>query len=78
MFFIYVRMSIAQETRAISGLSFKKNKENIKAICNESLLRGIISSYPVNELEFRQKMFVRLIEWKMAGMLQVLAEVGMI
>ena len=78
MFFIYVRKSIAQETRVISGLSFKQNKENIKAICNESLLRGIISSYPVNELEFRQKMFVQLIEWKMAGMLQILAEVGMI
>lgn len=78
MFFICVRMSVGQETKAISGLSFKQNRENIKAICNEPLLRGIISSYPVNELEFRQKMFVQLIEWKAAGVLQILAEVGMI
>ena len=74
MFFIYVRMSIGQETREVSGLSSKQRKENIKAICDDSLLRSVISSYPINKLEFRQKMFLRLIEWKAVAVLQMLAE----
>lgn len=74
MFFIHIRMIIGQETKAVSGLSTKQNKENIKAICNDPLLRGIISSYPVNKLEFRQKMFLRLIEWRAVGVLHMLAE----
>lgn len=76
MFFICVRMSIGQETKTVSGLSTKQSRKNIKEICNDSLLRDIISSYPVNELEFRQKIFVQLIEWKAVTMLQMLAEMG--
>lgn len=78
MFFIYVRMSIRQEARTVSGLSSKQSRENIKTICNDPLLRGVISSYPVNELEFRQKIFLQLIKWRAARILQILAEVGTI
>lgn len=78
MFFIYVRMSVAQETKKASGLSFKLNKENIKTICNDSLLRGVISSYPVDELQFRQKIFLRLIEWRAVAVLKILADLGVI
>ena len=78
IFFVYVRMSIAQETKTVSGLSSKQNRENIKAICNDPLLRNIIKSYPVNKLEFRQKMFLRLIKWKAVEAFHILAEAGVI
>ena len=78
MFFIHVRMSISQETRAVSGLSAKQNRENIKAICNNSLLRNVIKNYPVYKLEFRQAMFVLLVYFKSASFLHFLAGKGLI
>lgn len=78
MFFIYVRMSIGQETRKVSGLSAKQNRENIKAICSDSLLRNIIDNYPINKMGLKQSMFCRLIKWKAVYILQILAETGLI
>lgn len=78
MFFIYAKMSIGQETSAISGLSSKQNRENIKAICNNSLLRNVIKDYPVYKLEFRQAVFILLIYFKSASILHFLAEKGLI
>lgn len=78
MFFICVKMSINQETGAISKLPSRQNRANIRTICCDPLLRNIIDNYPIDKMGFKQSMFCRLIKWKAAGVLQMLAERGVL
>lgn len=71
-------MSIGQETKTVSKLSNKENRKNIRAICNDSLLRDIIKSYPIKELGFKQSFFLIFIKWKAVELLYLLAEGGVL
>ncbi len=73
MFFIYIRMSIAQETEKISGLARRENLRNIREICADSVVREAISSYPVGELGLKQRVFVELVRNRCAIALYALA-----
>lgn len=69
MFFIYLKMCIAQERKRISGLNKRDSIENIRKICSDKIVKEVIDSYPVNELGLQQKIFLKMIRLKMAGIL---------
>lgn len=62
MFFVNIRKSIIQEKTKFSGLPLKKCLENIKIICDDQLLRDIITEYPIKYLGYKQKIFLMLIK----------------
>lgn len=78
MFFIYLRMSIAQETPALSKLTIKENIANIRNICNDLITRNVISEYPIKKLGFKQIIFLKLIYYKCARVLFCLSVLKMI
>lgn len=73
MYFIYIRMSISQETPKISGKSKNENINKIKEICKNSTVRNAIDTYPIKYLGIKQKMFLKLIKHKMYHILYFLA-----
>jgi glycosyltransferase involved in cell wall biosynthesis len=76
MFFIYLKMSIVQETPKISSKTRKENIQNIKKICNDTVVRQAIKKYPIKELGFKQKFFLNMIKFKTVILLYVIARWG--
>jgi len=75
IFFIYILMSITQE------VMYEKNNmvnaiKNIKKICSNDEVQNIIKAYPVNELEFKQRMFLKCIIHRMGFTLYALKKCG--
>lgn len=77
MFFIHIRMCIAQETPKISKLSISNNIKNIKNICNDYIVTQSIKEYPLKELGAKQIFFLKMIEHKMAKLLFLTAVLKM-
>lgn len=73
LIFIYVRMCIRQEKKKISNLKIKDSLINIKKICEEKSLKKIINEYPVEQLEFKQKIFIYCIKHKITILLYLFA-----
>lgn len=71
-YFIFLKMCISQEKKYISHLSKQQSLNNIKFICKDSLTVKVINEYPVNGLQFKQKIFVLLIKYKLVGLLYFL------
>lgn len=61
IFFIYLKMCIAQERKDISGRSKRESYESIKRICQDPIVREAIITYPINKLGFSQRAFLKLI-----------------
>lgn len=77
-FFIYLRMCLAQEKQAISGLDKKSCLKNISKICEDDVVRAIIKNYPISKLGIKRSLFLRLIQLKAARTLHFLIEKGII
>lgn len=69
LIFIYVRMCIQQEKKKVSNLKLKDCLLNIKRICEDKNLKKILEEYPVNQLEFKQKIFIYCIKYKIIMLL---------
>lgn len=69
LIFIYVRMCIQQEKKKISNLKLKDSLLNIKRLCEDKNLKKILEEYPVNKLEFKQKVFIYCIKYKISILL---------
>lgn len=76
MFFINIRMCIRQENRGISGLSGKQALEHIKEICVDEVVQSCVREYPIKALGIRQRIFLMLIRYQMAGLLLFFSERG--
>ena len=63
-FFINVRMCINQERRRVSKKNNKESLLSISNICNDPLTINAIKEYPINDLGFKQKVFIFLIKHK--------------
>lgn len=74
--FIYVRASIAQERRSVSGKSYTESVATIDEIMRDPQLLEIISSYPLNELGRKQRTFIKLIQSGLSGIMYELANFG--
>ena len=78
MFFIYTRMSIAQEKKQVSGNDRKTSIANIKRICENKTVQKTIKEYPVERLGKKQKIFLKLIQHKMSRILYAFANSGIV
>ena len=71
-FFINVRSSIAQE----KNNELFKGVKVIREICSNLVLKEAISKYPVDELNKKQRVFLRLIQKRKALMLLLIFKLG--
>lgn len=78
IYFVYVLMCIVQERRHTSNLPFLQSVSNIKSICEDDLLNRNIESYPVENLEFKQKFFLKLLQKRRAYLLKFMSDSGII
>lgn len=78
MFFIYIKMCIKQENGHLKDMSFKTNLSNIGKICRDETVGDVIRNYPTNLLEFRQRIFVTLIDKKATMCMVFLNFLGLI
>ena len=77
MFFIYTRMSIAQERKQVSEHDKKTSIDNIKRICGNETVQKTISEYPIERLGTKQSIFLKLIQHKMCRTLYAFANRGL-
>ncbi|WEG13389.1 glycosyltransferase family 2 protein [Pullulanibacillus sp. KACC 23026] len=64
-YFVYIRSCIKQEHTN----PYSKAITNIGEICKDEQLKRIIKEYPIKKLGFKQKVFLRLIKFKMVRVL---------
>ena len=76
LFFVYVRMCIAQEIPERSHKTKADNLMKIKMMCNDDLVKTIIKNYPVEQLGLKQQAFIKLIDWCMYRVLFLCARLG--
>lgn len=77
-YFIYLKVCLVYEKKSNSGFDSKTQKKNLEQICNDPLIIRILNEYPIGLLEFKQKVFVYLIKYKMIGLLSILLEKNII
>lgn len=78
MFFVYLKMCIAQEAKRTSGLGSSDSIQNIRTICNAPIIRQVTVGYPTGQLGVKQKMFLFLIKHKCARILYCCACAGLL
>lgn len=61
-FFIDTRESLCRELTCISGKNKKASLKAMKKIMNDSMLLNMINLYPIDKLEYKQKIFLKLIK----------------
>lgn len=71
-FFISIRMSIKQEVEYGKDLSRDEIKKRLRNICGDPVVRKTIKEYPVNELGFKQSVFLFLVKKNAVGLLMLL------
>lgn len=59
----------SKKKKKISNLKLKDSLLNIKRICEDKNLKKILKEYPVNQLEFKQKVFIYCIKYKITILL---------
>ncbi|QLL74727.1 glycosyltransferase family 2 protein [Lactobacillus crispatus] len=72
-FFINVRSSISQERNN----KFYKGLSTIRKICNNSILEKAIQNYPIDKLDKKQRVFLKLIQNRMALILLLIFKLGL-
>lgn len=77
-FFIHLRMSISQERKEISNKNTKECLKKIKEICNDELVKQIIKTYPISKLNFKARIFIYLIKYRLYTILYYILELGLI
>lgn len=71
MFFINLKVCISQEC-SFSEHSNREALSGIRKICRDEDVQRIIKSYPVNELDFSQMIFIKCIEHQFCRLLHIL------
>ena len=74
--FIKVKGCISQEK--FSKNSFLKIIRNIRSMCNDVRLQTIIKKYPINELGYKQKIFMYMLKYKQSFLLYICMKLGLI
>lgn len=75
-FFINLRSCIQQEKIQISKKTRREAINAIKQICNDEFVINTIKEYPVEQLAIKQKVFVKMLQYKMARILYICASIG--
>ena len=77
-FFVNIRACVAQEKSKILCDGFFEVVRRIQQICDLPEVVEVTNCYPVNRLQFKQRIFVRLLKQKNAMMLAVLAQLNVV
>ena len=72
MFFVHLKMCILQEKKSISHNIFKDTKTNLKEICSSNIVNKVIDEYPVEDLNYKQKIFLYLIKYKLVFIIYII------
>lgn len=78
MFFIYLRMCISQERTIAQKKEKIASLKRINIICSDDVVRKVINNYPKKNLEFRQRVFLDLMWYKMKRILYFMAVKGIV
>lgn len=78
LFFIYIRMSIAQERKSISYNKSKMSRLIIEDICSDKSVREAIKEYPMKKLGLKRRVFLLLVEKKSVRLLLMFANMGVL
>ena len=73
MFFIYLKMCIAQERPDVSKNEPRKSIEIIDRVCRDMVVNEAIIHYPVGKLGMKQQVFLKLIRYKLSKLLYMLS-----
>lgn len=73
-FLILLRMALSQEALTSNGKSPSEARAAIKGMCQDSRVRHILDSYPIQDLGWRQRLFCQLVGRARANLLYVLAK----
>lgn len=74
-YFVNLKSCIQQESKKNSNNPFVIRLKNIKLIINDELVSNILDDYPVNKIQFKQKIFLLMIKYRMAFLLLFLADI---
>lgn len=66
-FFVNLRVCIRQEKPSVSGNTGSECRKNIKKIFNNGTVRSVIESYPIQAIQFRQRLFLLMIKYRMVN-----------
>lgn len=69
LFFVYLDVCISQEIPTVSGHDRRHACKQIGEMCKNKTLRDAIRSYPTEELGFRQRVFIKMVKFRMAHLL---------
>lgn len=72
--FNYWRMCFQQENRNISKKSKLEQLKSISFICKDDLTQDIINNYPVNRLQFKQRVFLFLVKYDLNFIISIFVE----
>ena len=67
MFFVNLRVCIGQEKPSVSGNTWSECRKNIVDIFNNSTVRRVIESYPIQAIQFKQRLFLLMVKYRMAN-----------
>lgn len=67
MFFVNLRVCIGQEKPLVSGNTWSECRKNIVDIFNNSTVRRVIESYPIQAIQFKQRLFLLMVKYRMAN-----------
>ena len=76
--FWQLKVCLGQEKQSVSGLSKKTALENISKICEDELVQGVISNYPMGKRGLKEKVFLSLIKLKAVRAIRMFIEKGII
>lgn len=77
LFFIYIKTSVRQEKKAVSGFPVGKAVANIRVMCANRCVQEAVKNYPAEKLGFKQRLFVEMLRFKAAGLLYLCCSLGL-
>lgn len=77
-FFVNLRVCLRQEKQCISNYSRKEYRRNIKKILNDDTVQNVLREYPIGTIQFKQRLFLLLVKYKMVDLIIIFNDRGII
>lgn len=77
-FFVNLRVCISQENNHIRAKGEKTLGKRLMNIVNCQTVEKVVNTYPIKKIQFRQRVFLIIIKYKLVTMLGALLKLGMI
>lgn len=77
-FFVNLRVCLRQEKPSISNNIRKVYRRNIRKILNDNTVQNILKEYPIGTIQFKQRLFLLLVKYKMVDLIIIFNDRGII